>query len=435
MVGFCRSLLYAAFKVLLLIQLNAMAMVGAPTRDADALAAPDAAAPAAVVAGSAAENQVADGFLSWWVVFTPTYMAAILQIAFHLQKHLETAQSSRSRSTPRRPGFSISLLDLLALNISARLEGVFYIPNASWASVLWPLWIAAAIGAIALFLGLCFAIPLLRRRMPTSQLPFVLPPLVLLVAAYSFGLHGLTALTSRLDGGEAISVSEIMLPITSAVWCLTLLLSVVALSSMCHPAISASDDQQEPPRQNLLSLDPNLLPRLLVQESSTLFRQVSSRTLERYSRLSESGNLEHVGGPSTPPVSGYDLEEGCRLDTTRTIAFTPDGEALSLSERAGAAYSELLGIDQNADASEANVCWVCFEAPADAVLLQCGHGGLCITCAENLWKSRAPCPMCRQPIDVFARLGDAVTVDGKVILTPTLPKPPPEEAEGGKPSS
>jgi hypothetical protein len=134
MVGFCRSLLYAAFKVLLLIQLvsptihsyvahpiphhpltppmfsrlstsqNAMAMVGAPTRDADALAAPDAAAPAAVVAGSAAENQVADGFLSWWVVFTPTYMAAILQIAFHLQKHLETAQSSRSRSTPRRPG-------------------------------------------------------------------------------------------------------------------------------------------------------------------------------------------------------------------------------------------------------------------------------------------------------------------------------------------
>ena len=43
--------------------------------------------------------------------------------------------------------------------------------------------------------------------------------------------------------------------------------------------------------------------------------------------------------------------------------------------------------------------------------------------------------VCRQPIDVFARLGDAVTVDGKVILTPTLPKPPPEEAEGGKPSS
>jgi len=79
--------------------------------------------------------------------------------------------------------------------------------------------------------------------------------------------------------------------------------------------------------------------------------------------------------------------------------------------------------------AEANQCWVCFEGPAEAVLLQCGHAGLCLRCAENLWRTRASCPMCRQSIELIARLGESVTVDGKVVVTPTLPKPPADSTE------
>lgn len=380
-IGLSRSLLYAAFKVLVLKQLEIQRY--SPVSDS--------------VEGIDQDDAY---YSSWFVVFSPTYAAALLQMGLHLHKRLEPSQSNRSRSAPRRPGFSISLLDLLALNVSCELEGVFYIPNASWASVLWPLWIAAAIGAIAIFLGLCFAIPLLRRRMPTSQLPFVLPPLILLVAAYIFALQGLTALTGWLDGNKAISVAQIVVPITSAVWSLTLLLSVVAVSSLCHPTALGQPDQQEQPRQGMLSLDANLLPRLLVMESSTLFRQVSERTLQRYNRMNDGGSS--VGDEEDDLEAGTSGEGG-----VGGAEMQPDAKRRSFET-----------IEPDA---EANQCWVCFEGPAEAVLLQCGHAGLCLECAENLWRTRASCPMCRQTIELIARLGDTMTVDGKVVVAPSLP--------------
>ena len=380
LVGIGRAVLYAAFKVLLVTALDAP-----PATSVECFL------------GFRSTNRVDS--CSWFVVFSPIYAAGLLQIAFHLRKQPE--ESNRSRNSSRRPGFSLSLVDLLALNISCELEGVFYIPDASWATVLWPLWIAAAMGAIAIFLGLCFAIPLLRRRVPASQLPFVLPPLVLLVAAYIFGLQGLTELTGRLDGDESISMASIVVPIVSAVWALTLLLTVVVISSFCSAA-RATGSQQEQPR--LLSAD--MLPRLLVMESSTLFRQVSSRTLERYDHLSE----DNAGAVSDASIG----KDACYS------SGTSGGTEL----QTGALQHDASQIDLEANPKASVECWVCFEGSAEAVLLQCGHAGLCLNCAENLWRARSPCPMCRQPIDMFARVGEAMAVDGKMVVAPQLPATP-----------
>jgi hypothetical protein len=35
-----------------------------------------------------------------------------------------------------------------------------------------------------------------------------------------------------------------------------------------------------------------------------------------------------------------------------------------------------------ADSGEWDVCFVCLEGRRDAVLLECGHGGLCVPCAQ-----------------------------------------------------
>ena len=45
-------------------------------------------------------------------------------------------------------------------------------------------------------------------------------------------------------------------------------------------------------------------------------------------------------------------------------------------------------------------CWVCFADTIrdEAVLLHCGHAGLCLACADNLWRRRLTCPMCRHVI-------------------------------------
>ena len=71
-------------------------------------------------------------------------------------------------------------------------------------------------------------------------------------------------------------------------------------------------------------------------------------------------------------------------------------------------------------------CWICLrdDVPADAVLLHCGHGGICLDCAKHLWNRRAPCPMCRASIELIAKVGDGVHVDDKLVVTPTLPPPP-----------
>ena len=60
---------------------------------------------------------------------------------------------------------------------------------------------------------------------------------------------------------------------------------------------------------------------------------------------------------------------------------------------------DALGADEErADASD-SLCWICFEGQRDAVLLECGHGGICFACAQRCFKKKGRiCPMCRQPV-------------------------------------
>jgi hypothetical protein len=44
---------------------------------------------------------------------------------------------------------------------------------------------------------------------------------------------------------------------------------------------------------------------------------------------------------------------------------------------------------------QGKACFVCLDGPPNAVLLECGHGGLCAACAERLWQGRRSCPLCR----------------------------------------
>ena len=42
-----------------------------------------------------------------------------------------------------------------------------------------------------------------------------------------------------------------------------------------------------------------------------------------------------------------------------------------------------------------DLCYACVDAGADAVLLACGHRGLCMACATRLWNTGRSCPLCR----------------------------------------
>ena len=48
---------------------------------------------------------------------------------------------------------------------------------------------------------------------------------------------------------------------------------------------------------------------------------------------------------------------------------------------------------------EASMCCICYENPANAVVMQCGHGGICSECGLGILSSNFRlCHLCRQPL-------------------------------------
>ena len=67
---------------------------------------------------------------------------------------------------------------------------------------------------------------------------------------------------------------------------------------------------------------------------------------------------------------------------------------------------------------------MCCTARRNAVLMECGHGGLCFECGQAL-VSRAPrlCPICRAPITQVLKMerrqrGSSVVVSREVDVGP-----------------
>ena len=70
--------------------------------------------------------------------------------------------------------------------------------------------------------------------------------------------------------------------------------------------------------------------------------------------------------------------------------------------------SRYSGDDQNAEGNDQLnesfvMCNVCFEIESDAIFMACGHGGLCLKCSYDIWKSTGECYLCREPIDYILR--------------------------------
>jgi hypothetical protein len=56
------------------------------------------------------------------------------------------------------------------------------------------------------------------------------------------------------------------------------------------------------------------------------------------------------------------------------------------------------------DSKEDEKCYVCFEEEPDAVIMDCGHGGICLGSAEASWQKDGTCLICRQPITTVLKV-------------------------------
>jgi len=51
-----------------------------------------------------------------------------------------------------------------------------------------------------------------------------------------------------------------------------------------------------------------------------------------------------------------------------------------------------------------NMCYVCLEEIADAVVINCGHGGFCYRCAEKYMLMKSECMACRGQAEKIAKI-------------------------------
>ena len=102
-----------------------------------------------------------------------------------------------------------------------------------------------------------------------------------------------------------------------------------------------------------------------------------------------------------------------------TLAAHTTGGPSTNGPAAAVANDAAADSDGGGDLGEGEVCWICVSGPRDAVLLECGHGGICYSCAERCARKRPPlCPMCRQRISCVVRLDDGPEerIDGQVVV-------------------
>lgn len=54
-----------------------------------------------------------------------------------------------------------------------------------------------------------------------------------------------------------------------------------------------------------------------------------------------------------------------------------------------------------------DVCTICFEKAKNAVLVDCGHGGVCYNCSIDVFVTSGHCPFCRNEIKQIVTVGFA----------------------------
>ena len=120
------------------------------------------------------------------------------------------------------------------------------------------------------------------------------------------------------------------------------------------------------------------------------------------------GGGEGAGDAALEPTDVDDDEQCEPCDDDAVEGGTGGGASSSSAAR---------GLDSD-DENEEDLCSICFTGPQDAVLLECGHGGICYACAIRCGKKRPPlCPMCRTRITQIVQLaGPEEEIDGQVLV-------------------
>ncbi|OMJ80640.1 hypothetical protein SteCoe_19074 [Stentor coeruleus] len=117
----------------------------------------------------------------------------------------------------------------------------------------------------------------------------------------------------------------------------------------------------------------NLPPRALMRISSSYF-QPASTDLKKRPEPTVSRALSH---------DFKDLTSVSKNKRSFSLAHKPDEDSQTVPSTES--YTD-------------KKCVICVEGPCDSVFMDCGHGGICFSCANTMVKNKETCHFCRAPI-------------------------------------
>lgn len=114
-------------------------------------------------------------------------------------------------------------------------------------------------------------------------------------------------------------------------------------------------------------------------------------------------------GGSAAAATGDETEDGVSAACAEAGAGPDAEDGTGCSE--GAIASCARAVEQTvpatrplAAAAASGMCTLCCERGMDAVMYRCGHLCACMQCAHYLLSQKAPCPICRAPVEDVVRL-------------------------------
>ena len=342
---------------------------------------------------------------------------------------LRTSSVSRGLPLSSLVKLDFSLHRVLLVNLALWCSGPLVEPTISFTLVLWPVWIqlscmwlTVAVPCVLPPLLLLSSVQLGRGVRAGALAVWVAATVMLwLIRAFWAALADVAMLID--DGAPlqgAATIAERACYLNAARTALSLCLNVgfqVVAQRRCE-RVGLKRQQ----RIEALSTD---LPRLLVRQSSSLYRLAGRELVARYWKRQ---------APSSPSAQQPTASDGAAAaaDGAETLiraapfddpeAATADG---GTEDVAPAAVATLEAPRTSAaPGSIDEECRYCEAAPQECVFLPCGHAGVCIRCATRWLEEHSTCPDCRSEVQKLARLGPLDEVAPDVLVATVQPALP-----------
>ena len=121
-----------------------------------------------------------------------------------------------------------------------------------------------------------------------------------------------------------------------------------------------------------------------------------------------------------PPAIGSEEQEAHQSCRITALSAAAAAAAASSSAAAAAAASSSSHIDCLDSSRHEEMCVVCYDNQQNAVLLTCGHGSLCFSCAVDVYRSTRECPLCRSKVDQIVTVGEQEMLPNGLLVVPVI---------------